>query len=336
MAAFARADATALCRRLSGAGASGTGRRASPTSPPRVSRVARAMFDPGRRSGTATRTTSPPSAPPRGLAFTADPSRVDAAAAAALMGRPDDPALVAKLRAAFDSPEGVVVAAFARVDDDRDLDPARDRDRERPAGRDDDPGDALRGVFLMGFDMLAGDGNVDGKTLVGFARAATDAAMVATVDDVVVHEAHRGRGVGRKLVRRLADELRHERYTTSARARPRVARTSSPPADSDRTPRARSSWPSRAPATPRTTTSSAATRRDTSSAAERESDERSSRTWPGRTKRRRRKRAGGNGDEREGERETEREMREARESPGGGERTRREGEKVGGRWAVTS
>ena len=226
MAAFARADATALCRRLSGAGASGTGRRAGPASPPRVSRVARAMFDPGRRSGTATRTTSPPSAPPRGLAFTTDPSRVDAAAAAALMGRPDDPALVSKLRAAFDSPEGVVVAAFARVDDDRDLAPDRDRDRDRdrPTGRDDDPGDALRGVFLMGFDMLAGEGNVDGKTLVGFARAATDAAMVATVDDVVVHEAHRGRGVGRKLVRRLADELRHrEIYDIGTRAPPRRA-----------------------------------------------------------------------------------------------------------------
>lgn len=224
MAAFARADATALCRRLSGAGASGTGRRASPTSPPRVSRVARAMFDPSRRSGTATRTASPPSAPPRGLAFTADPSRVDAAAAAALMGRPDEPALVVKLRAAFDSPEGVVVAAFARVDDDPDPARDRDRDRERPPGRDDDPGDALRGVFLMGFDMLAGDGNVDGKTLVGFARAATDAAMVATVDDVVVHEAHRGRGVGRKLVRRLADELRRrEIYDIGTRAPPRRA-----------------------------------------------------------------------------------------------------------------
>ena len=72
--------------------------------------------------------------------------------------------------------------------------------------------------------MLAGDGNVDGKTLVGFARAATDAAMVATVDDVVVHEAHRGRGVGRKLVRRLADELRRrEIYDIGTRAPPRRA-----------------------------------------------------------------------------------------------------------------
>ena len=61
----------------------------------------------------------------------------------------------------------------------------------------------------MGFDMLAGEGNVDNKTLVGFAQAATDGAMVATVDCVVVDERYRRTGLGGKLVKRLRDELRY-------------------------------------------------------------------------------------------------------------------------------
>ena len=50
-------------------------------------------------------------------------------------------------------------------------------------------------------------GDVRGKALVGFAHAATDGAMVATVDVVVVREDARGAGVGEKLVRRLGEEL---------------------------------------------------------------------------------------------------------------------------------
>lgn len=61
----------------------------------------------------------------------------------------------------------------------------------------------------MGFDMLAGEGNVDNKTLIGFAQAATDGAMVATVDCVVVDERYRRTGLGQKLVKRLGDELRY-------------------------------------------------------------------------------------------------------------------------------
>jgi GNAT superfamily N-acetyltransferase len=49
---------------------------------------------------------------------------------------------------------------------------------------------------------------VNGKTLVGFVMASTDGSMVATVDMVFVAEAYRGVGIGRKLVSRLAMELR--------------------------------------------------------------------------------------------------------------------------------
>lgn len=45
-------------------------------------------------------------------------------------------------------------------------------------------------------------------TLVGFARALTDGAYRALIDDVVVDGAWQGRGVGRELVGRLLEQLR--------------------------------------------------------------------------------------------------------------------------------
>ena len=43
--------------------------------------------------------------------------------------------------------------------------------------------------------------------LVGFARAITDTIYRAVVDDVVVDEEYRGRGIGTELMRRLGEEL---------------------------------------------------------------------------------------------------------------------------------
>ena len=58
----------------------------------------------------------------------------------------------------------------------------------------------------------------------GFAHAATDGAMVATVDIVVVHPRFRANGLGRKLVKRLADELRYrEIFDIGVRAPTRLA-----------------------------------------------------------------------------------------------------------------
>ena len=59
--------------------------------------------------------------------------------------------------------------------------------------------------------MLAATGIVigawRGKRLVGFARALTDEVYRALLDDVVVDESERGRGIGDGLVRRLLDDL---------------------------------------------------------------------------------------------------------------------------------
>ena len=47
----------------------------------------------------------------------------------------------------------------------------------------------------------------EGDRLVGFARALSDGVYRALVDDVVVDEAWRGRGIGDELVRRLLERL---------------------------------------------------------------------------------------------------------------------------------
>lgn len=43
--------------------------------------------------------------------------------------------------------------------------------------------------------------------LIGYARAITDGVYRAVIDDVVVDESWRGRGVGQELVRRLREQL---------------------------------------------------------------------------------------------------------------------------------
>lgn len=143
----------------------------------------------GGRDGTAASATTAFGSPLRGLAFSSRPEDLDPAEAAALMGHAGDAVIERKLRAVFQSSEGCVVGAFASR--------ARPDGGSGGAGEAMKPGvgrgkggvDALRGIVAMGFgDLLAGDGEVDGKDLVGFAQAATDGAMVATVDVVVVGE----------------------------------------------------------------------------------------------------------------------------------------------------
>lgn len=148
------------------------------------------------------------------MAFTSKPENIDPARAAALLGRAGDDRLARKLARMLAAKEACVIGAFARVDAD---------ETKRP-GRDNGDDGGLAGIWAMGFDMLAGEGNVEGKTLVGFAHAATDGAMVATVDIVVVHPRFRANGLGRKLVKRLADELRHrEIFDIGVRAPTRLA-----------------------------------------------------------------------------------------------------------------
>lgn len=89
--------------------------------------------------------------------------------------------------------------------------------------RELDPADVLRlyagpGWWEPGDDpgsvpkLLAGSFRVaaafDGGRLVGMARAISDGASDAYIQDVVVEPEHRGRGIGAELVRLLVAELR--------------------------------------------------------------------------------------------------------------------------------
>ena len=150
-------------------------------------------------------TVAPNNAALPGLAFTSNPENIDPRRAAQLLGGSgDDTRLVRKLTSMFAAKEGCVIGAFARVGaDDTEV------DLNDPGGSTSNSPANLKGIWAMGFDMLAGEGNVDNKTLVGFAQAATDGAMVATVDCVVVDERYRRTGLGGKLVKRLGDELRY-------------------------------------------------------------------------------------------------------------------------------
>lgn len=47
----------------------------------------------------------------------------------------------------------------------------------------------------------------DGDRLVGFARAITDGTYRALIDDVVVDESRRGKGIGAQLMKRLLERL---------------------------------------------------------------------------------------------------------------------------------
>ena len=150
-------------------------------------------------------TVAPNNAALPGLAFTSKPENIDPRRAAQLLGAGDDTRLVRKLTSMFAAKEGCVIGAFARVG----ADSSTEVDPNDPGGSTSNSPANLKGIWAMGFDMLAGEGNVDNKTLVGFAQAATDGAMVATVDCVVVDERYRRTGLGQKLVKRLGDELRY-------------------------------------------------------------------------------------------------------------------------------
>ena len=182
------------------------------TSSARVPTAARVSLRRDPRARASRRAAAAPRAsrasPPPGLAFSSDADAIDPAEASAVAGRAGDAAHAARLRAVFSAREGVVVGAFARLDGDGDGD-----GDAVPARRF--PGASL---VQMGFDLLAGDGDVDGKSLVGFARAATDGSMVATVDEVVVDARFRNAGIGVRLLGKLAATLRaREVYDVGAR-----------------------------------------------------------------------------------------------------------------------
>jgi GNAT superfamily N-acetyltransferase len=139
---------------------------------------------------------------------------IDPNDASAVASREGDEGYAERLREVFAAHEGVVVGAFARVDGDGNGDEPTVLERRFPG----------LSLVQMGFDLLAGDGDVEGKTLIGYARAATDGSMVATVDEVVVDRKFRNRGVGRRLLSKLGDELRlREIYDVGARV-PDVSR----------------------------------------------------------------------------------------------------------------
>ncbi len=49
----------------------------------------------------------------------------------------------------------------------------------------------------------------DGAHLIGFGRAVTDDVFRALIEDVVVDQAYRGKGIGAEIVRRLLERLDH-------------------------------------------------------------------------------------------------------------------------------
>ena len=88
--------------------------------------------------------------------------------------------------------------------------------RERPI-----PPASVRGLYdHVGWDRLATEedlaevlaagpavGAWDGDRLAGFARALSDGHLAAYVEDVMVHQAYRRRGVGERIVALLLEEI---------------------------------------------------------------------------------------------------------------------------------
>ena len=68
-------------------------------------------------------------------------------------------------------------------------------------------GRSVEGIAASLRGSVAVVGAWDGEALIGFARAVGDGVYRALVEDVVVDEAWRGRGVGRGLVERLLARL---------------------------------------------------------------------------------------------------------------------------------
>ena len=72
-----------------------------------------------------------------------------------------------------------------------------------------EPGDAAEAVIPLLRGSFRVAAAFDGERLVGMARALSDGASDAYIQDVVVDSAYRKRGIGGRLVRLLLDELKN-------------------------------------------------------------------------------------------------------------------------------
>lgn len=72
-----------------------------------------------------------------------------------------------------------------------------------------EPGDAAEAVIPLLRGSFRVAAAFDGERLVGMARALSDGASDAYIQDVVVDSAYRKQGIGGRLVRLLLDELKN-------------------------------------------------------------------------------------------------------------------------------
>jgi GNAT superfamily N-acetyltransferase len=66
---------------------------------------------------------------------------------------------------------------------------------------------SIDGIQKMLKATLIKLGAWEGDHLIGFARAITDGIYRALIDDVIIEESRRGRGIGSELMRRLIERL---------------------------------------------------------------------------------------------------------------------------------
>jgi GNAT superfamily N-acetyltransferase len=59
-------------------------------------------------------------------------------------------------------------------------------------------------AILKNSDILFGTRDLDTGRMVAFARVLTDRATIALLCDVIVHPAHRGKGLGKEMMERVA------------------------------------------------------------------------------------------------------------------------------------
>lgn len=145
---------------MSGSGSGGAGGAAGARPPPpRLTTATKALFEKVSSPKTSREQSSSAAAAEelQGLAFSSNPQDLDPRQAAALMGHAGDARVIAKLRKVFNSPEGCVIGAFARVEDAcgfRNSDGDGDLNGGGGGG-----GGGVSAATLMAsmFDMLAGE-----------------------------------------------------------------------------------------------------------------------------------------------------------------------------------